>query len=78
MPRIHDGAKKDSEKDRHLQKSGSKDVRGLPKKSGAGKGNWGSVEDERDFEEEDYFEDELNTGASPPNESKIKVVPRQE
>jgi hypothetical protein len=34
------------EHDRHLQKSGLKDIRGNPKKDGAGKANWGSIEQE--------------------------------
>ena len=32
--------------DRSYQKNGLNDIRGQPKKQGAGRGNWGSVQDE--------------------------------
>jgi len=35
-----------SGQDKHLQRGGLKDVRGSPTKNGAGKGNWGSINDE--------------------------------
>ncbi|KAJ3124592.1 hypothetical protein HK098_000988 [Nowakowskiella sp. JEL0407] len=73
MTRVHED-KKTSAKDRHQQRNGHQgDIKGVPKKSGAGKGNWGALDD-RDLQDE-YYEEELS--GSPPIESKIKVVPRE-
>jgi hypothetical protein len=41
--------KRDKHMDRHQQKKGIKDIRGLPKKNGAGKGNWGKAEDDINY-----------------------------
>jgi len=35
-----------SAQDKHLQRGGLRDLRGFPNKNGAGKRNWGSIEDE--------------------------------
>ncbi|KAG4082881.1 hypothetical protein H8356DRAFT_1065733 [Neocallimastix lanati (nom. inval.)] len=35
-----------SGQDKHLQRGGLRDLRGSPTKKGAGKGNWGSINDE--------------------------------
>jgi len=35
-----------SGQDKHLQRGGLRDLRGTPNKNGAGKRNWGSIDDE--------------------------------
>ncbi|KAI8805917.1 hypothetical protein BJ742DRAFT_774641 [Cladochytrium replicatum] len=72
MTRSFEHNHKNDSKDRHVSKTGNLDVRGLPKKQGAGKGNWGSTDD---------YDEEIADADSPTQvvtEQKIKVVTQEE
>ncbi|KAJ3088801.1 hypothetical protein HK102_007875 [Quaeritorhiza haematococci] len=67
MTRTHNHSPQGTTKDKHLQRSGLRDPRGLPKKHGAGQHNWGHDGSElADFAEENeagslrqpFYEDE--------------------
>ncbi|KAG4098782.1 hypothetical protein H8356DRAFT_990822 [Neocallimastix lanati (nom. inval.)] len=56
-----------SKQDKHLQRNGLKDLRGHPSKHGAGKGNWGSIEDEIKHYEDAYETTQVS-------ENKIEII----
>ncbi|KAI8806936.1 hypothetical protein BJ742DRAFT_773701 [Cladochytrium replicatum] len=75
MTRSFEHNHKNDSKDRHGAKcyaTGNLDVRGLPKKQGAGKGNWGSTDD---YDEEIADSDSQTQVVT---EQKIKVVTQEE
>ncbi|ORX78444.1 hypothetical protein BCR32DRAFT_282282 [Anaeromyces robustus] len=60
-----------SGQDKHLQRCGLRDLRGSPNKNGAGKGNWGSIDDEiKNYE--DAYEPKQQGG------NKIQVIDDKE
>ncbi|KXN67269.1 hypothetical protein CONCODRAFT_80234 [Conidiobolus coronatus NRRL 28638] len=66
--------------DRRISRNGQADIRAIPKKSGGGNHNWGTMEDDIN----DYYanqDDEplsSSLSSSLPSESKIQLVSRDE
>ncbi|KAL1933007.1 hypothetical protein VTP01DRAFT_8685 [Rhizomucor pusillus] len=60
--------------EKHLARNGLSDIRGAPKKAGAGFANWGSLEEQIADMQQQSLTDPVLESASPTRDSKLQLV----